>query len=226
MTKEEFNIDDIDLSFYMNFSDQIRHRIVYKLINREKNADFLKGVPYVEYLDLAIVFYYLLPEKKENEFESILIQKHHMDMWGIEVSDLMDAASMNTPRLLGLKIQGILSTIAEYLGNDELLCMAEEEDSYVPMYVATNKLSSNGASVFIYKDLLEAVAAKLKSDIYIIPSSVHEVIFIRAMKNCQIDIDEVKNMIKEVNTSEVPEKDVLSDSLYFYSRKENTICML
>ena len=161
--------------------------------------------------------------KKEKNFG---IQRHHMDMWGIEVSDLMDAASMNTPRLLGLKIQGILSTIAEYLGNDELLCMAEEEDSYVPMYVATNKLSSNGASVFIYKDLLEAVAAKLKSDIYIIPSSVHEVIFIRAMKNCQIDIDEVKNMIKEVNTSEVPEKDVLSDSLYFYSRKENTICML
>jgi len=46
------------------------------------------------------------------------------------------------------------------------------------------------------------------------------------MKNCQIGIDDLKEMISMVNQNEVPEEDILSDSLYYYSLENNAICII
>ena len=113
--------DNLDISFFFDYENRVKDRIIYKVINFEKNKDLLQGLPYVKYLDLAIVFYYLMPESLiPNVDGSILIKNEHMERWQITTNDLMSAASTNTPKLLGTKVQGIMSTIAEYAPDDDL----------------------------------------------------------------------------------------------------------
>lgn len=204
--------------------NKVKDYIVYKVVNHDSNICLLSGVPHVNYLDLAIIFYRIMPETVDlEEKEVVLIGNEELFLWDVTVEDLMNAAGANTSRILGVKIRGILSTIAEYLDEVSLFEIAEEEDNYIPLYVVSNKYSYNGASVILYKDLLKAIAAKLKSDIYIIPSSIHEVIVVKSIKGCEIDTDGLKELIAHINDTSLPEAEVLSNSLYFYSRDTNVL---
>jgi hypothetical protein len=209
----------------------IKDRIIFKLVNKESNAELLNMVPHVEYLDLAIIFYHVINQVEVSEIEdeadvkAALIFNKHMLSWEAEVSDLMNVAMENTPQILGLNVQGILTTLAEYAHDDQMFDIAKEEDTQLPLYVATNNRKCNGAGVILYKDMLMAMAEKLKSDIYVIPCSVHEVILVKVIKGCQIDIEGLRETIAYVNETSVPEGDILSDSLYYYSRDTNELCI-
>ena len=88
------------------------------------------------------------------------------------------------------------------------------EDSAFPMYVATNVFKMNGACILLYDGVLKKFAEKIGSDFYILPSSVHEVIFVPA--NGDMDARYLIQMVKEVNATEVAPDEVLSDNVYIY----------
>ena len=196
--------------------EKFNKNIVFKLINKDKNVELLETVPYKEYLDLAVVFY-IAHTNDDDSLKCKVITNELMTSWGVDVDALMGLALENTPRLLGLKIRGILSTIASYTDNEELQSVAEEEDSDLPLYVATNNIAMHGAAVLIYRDLLKAFAARKKSDVYIIPCSVHELIMIPSVECPNLDPVEIKNLIFYVNRNELKEDDFLSDNLYYYN---------
>ena len=204
--------------------NNVKEYIVYKVINRDRNLELLKNIPYVNYLDLAIVFYQLLPETvNEEEKQAILITNNQLMLWEVGVSEIMNAASNNTQRIMGFKIRGILSTIAKYLGDINMFEISKEEELEIPLYVVSNKISYYGAAVLLYKDFLKALAAKFKSDIYIIPCSVHEIIVLKSIKGYQIDTSELRDMIVHVNQHNLPEDQILSSNLYYYSRDTNVL---
>ncbi|MCR4831414.1 MAG: DUF5688 family protein [Pseudobutyrivibrio sp.] len=198
--------------------------IIFKLINREANAKLLENVPYKEFLDLAIVFYRVLPkDEKEEGITCCIIDNKSLEKLDTSVDELMAYAVENTPKILGLKVQGILSAIEEYSGDEETVDLAGLEEADIPLYVATNTNANHGASVLLYRDFLKALSAKLKADLYVIPCSVHEVIVFKAITGCQMDTGYLKSLISEVNRKEVPKGDVLSDSLYYFSRVDNEL---
>ncbi|MCR5580837.1 MAG: DUF5688 family protein [Pseudobutyrivibrio sp.] len=224
MTNTQVNIDkEALINSLKEFSKDLGDRIILKVINLEKNKELLETVPYYAYLDLAVIFYYMIPSEDTEEFHCVLIDNNLYNNWNISIEDMLDLAQENTPKLLGLKVQGLLTTIAEYMDEDSLKEIAETEDRNMPLYVATNKNCCNGAGVMLYKDLFKALASKFKSDLFVIPSSIHEIIVVKAVKGCQVDTDSLKDMIHYVNRNEVPEGDVLSDSLYFYSMDEESL---
>ena len=63
--------------------------------------------------------------------------------------------------------------------------------------------------------------AQQKGDFYILPSSIHEAIFIPASEN--VDAEELKTMVREVNETQVPKEDFLSNEVYFYNAKEDEL---
>ena len=96
---------------------------------------------------------------------------------------------------------------------------------YVPsdMYVLTNESKLNGAACILYENVLYDFAQKLGADLYILPSSVHEVILLPKLS--MFEKDELVNMVKEVNTEGVAADEVLSDHVYEYNRTERLITM-
>ena len=94
----------------------------------------------------------------------------------------------------------------------------EEEES---LYVLSNKLRSFGAASMLYEGILEKVGQKLGENYYILPSSIHEVIVVPESKSpVKQDLEE---MVREINETQVEEEEVLSDRVYYFSRKENRL---
>ena len=77
--------------------NNVKDYIVYKVINHDRNKELLSNVPYVNYLDLAIVFYRIIPETVDSkEKKAVLITNTQAKLWETNPSDLMLAASDNT----------------------------------------------------------------------------------------------------------------------------------
>ena len=93
--------------------------------------------------------------------------------------------------------------------------------SAIPMYILTNEQELNGASALLYGDILKDFANKKGADMYILPSSIHEVIMVPADRIN--DPTKLLSIVHDANTTVVSTGDVLSDSVYYYDRKKDQI---
>lgn len=217
---KKFELDeDFDISVFTDY-EKCKNNISFKLINYEKNKELLEDIPHIKYLDLAIVFYYLL-EGGLNETSSILIRNSHMEHWGVDKVDLMVQAQNNTPRLLQSEIRSLTDVVKEILADNPMAITPEDEPMDQTMYVLTNKLKLYGACCILYKNLLEEFAEQHDCDFYIIPSSVHEVLLVPCSK--ELDSEYLTSLVQEVNSSELSTEDILSDHVYLYSRKNKEV---
>lgn len=76
----------VDMKYFLEYAN-VRNNIVYKLIHTERNRELLEDIPYIEFLDLSIVFQYLI-SKKESHLETLLIHNVHTKLWGVTVEEL------------------------------------------------------------------------------------------------------------------------------------------
>lgn len=210
-----------DVNILKHF-DTIKDKIVYKVVNYRSNEKLLEQVPHKRILDLAVVFYCLL----DNEYgrsATALIYNNNLRNWNVTIDDVYKAALKNTPDLLHSKISSMAALFEKCGVNVD----GEEVDlkDYVPsdMYVLTNESKLNGAACILYENVLYDFAQKLGADLYILPSSVHEVILLPKLS--MFEKDELVNMVKEVNTEGVAADEVLSDHVYEYNRTERLITM-
>lgn len=210
-----------DVNILKHF-DTIKDKIVYKVVNYRSNEKLLEQVPHKRILDLAEVFYCLL----DNEYgrsATALIYNNNLKNWNVTIDDVYKAALKNTPDLLHSKISSMAALFEKCGVNVD----GEKVDlkDYVPsdMYVLTNESKLNGAACILYENVLYDFAQKLGADLYILPSSVHEVILLPKLS--MFEKDELVNMVKEVNTEGVAADEVLSDHVYEYNRTERLITM-
>lgn len=171
---EENRTEDFDLSFFMNW-ESVKDRIMYKLINYDRNRELLKEVPYRKMLDLAVVYEYFL-DTDDNRSASILIRNDHMEAWGVTADELYAAASKNSPELMGYRLCSIEEIVRDIYGIrvDSRPDSGKPEKNTMPMYVLTNEHKFHGAGCILYGNLLKKIADKWGCDICIIPSSIHE----------------------------------------------------
>ena len=209
--KEKRIMEVEDLTF-----DKLKDSVIYVLTR--KNEELANYVPHVDYLDLMIVFYW-----RKSESEYCPINNELATIMDVDADDLMLAAMENTSRLMGYKVQGILSVIADCCGYEMYDFKAIDEE--IPMYIVTNNIFYNGACVMLYNDFMKALAKKLGSNLYIIPSSVHEIIVLQDLGYGEFN-DSLKEMISYVNQTEVRPEDKLSDSLYYYDRETDKITIV
>lgn len=214
----------VDMRFFLNY-ENIKDRIIFKLIHAERNKTLLKDVPHIRYLDFAIVFQCLISEEMFGN-ATIMIHKAHLKIWQTTVEDLYQSALQNTPRLQQYDIKSMREVLSEMMlleemegGNTaDIEEYLKELPNSVPMYVLSNKARVQGAGCILYPDILKDFAAAIRSDFYILPSSIHEVILLPAQGD--EDVEGLRRMVCEVNESQVEREEVLSDSVYYYNRKE------
>ncbi len=65
------------------------------------------------------------------------------------------------------------------------------------------------------------LAGVLKENFYVLPSSVHEVIIVP--ESSQIRQSELERMVREINETQVPEEEILSNHAYFYYAQEGKL---
>lgn len=217
------NSININADYFENY-ENVRKTIVYKLVNYQKNKKLLEDVPYKRVLDLAVVFYCLI-EQRKGVSATALIHNEHLRIWNVTEDEIYNDALKNTPVLLAGSIVPMSKILSEIAGtapvdNDEKVCEYTGEDI---LYVLTNSSRVNGAACILYDNLLKKFANNVHSDLYILPSSVHEVIIVP--KKNAFDKSELADMVREVNEQGVSQDEILSDNVYEYNRKNGLITM-
>ena len=91
----------------------------------------------------------------------------------------------------------------------------------LPMQILSNRQHVHGASCILYPGVLEQLSEKEDCDFYILPSSIHEVILLKDSKD--EDTVQLKEMIWDVNRTQVAPEEILSGSLYHFSRVEKRL---
>lgn len=194
--------------------ENVKDKIVYKLVNYEQNEALLKDIPYVPYLDLAIVFYLLL-DINQNSVASMMIYNEALAMWGIDLETLYSYAKENTPKLLPVSIQSMTSVMNEI--DPELV----PEDFDAGMLILSNTYSNLGAGCILYDNILKKLGDCLHENFYILPSSTHECI-IHPQSKAPGNL-ELKEMICDINHTLVDQDEVLSDHPYYYELQKEKL---
>lgn len=99
---------------------------------------------------------------------------------------------------------------------DEEVCKKSFAEGQLVALTSTK--NQFGAAAMLFPDILD----NFEMDLYIIPSSIHEVLVLPAD---YMPLDEVANMVWNVNGEHVDVMERLSNSVYFYNseKKEVTV---
>lgn len=205
--------------------------ICVSLINAERNKELLKDVPNVPIYDLVAVFY-IMTDMEENGLPSrILVNSALQERWGVTAEELYETALRNTERMMPAKVtcveEELIKNVCQMMGeeNEEVIKMFFRRiPTDMQLYIASNPVLVNGAGVILYKNFLKNFAGRMDSDVYILPSSINEVILLPAAVG--MEAEDLKRMVSEVNREAVHPEEVLSDHVYFYSRKTDRVEML
>ena len=65
----------VDMHQYLNY-DSVRKRVVYKLVNTERNRDLLENIPHMDFLDLSVVFQCLVSQEGQGTVYILVYNVH------------------------------------------------------------------------------------------------------------------------------------------------------
>ncbi len=179
--------------------EKFMENIFFQVINTEKNKTLLREIPHREYLDLSIIYRYAV-SLSDNDIATATINYILMDEFKLTEEEMYEAAYKNTRRILKPKV-----TTPGIPG----------------FYMITNDLNIFGANGILYKDIIAKEAKKLNTDIYLIPSSMHE--FLIQPVSDTLKPKDLKEIIKDANERVIEPEDYLSDSLYIYKLEKDII---
>lgn len=224
------------LSETFEFSyEEMKPYIIYRLVNYERNKKLLKQIPYIKYLDLAITFHCLVKNNKEG-IGTIRVTNEHLSTWGAELEEVEELAVKNTIKFFPLSIRSMDEVMRCILSENYM----DEHDVFIPdemmnqilyksdsiqhnyqMFVLSNMKGINGATSMLYPNAIRDFAYQINSNFYILPSSIHEVILVPDQNN--IKKETLEEMVKDINYTQVPPDEILSDRVYYYSKENNVI---
>ena len=205
-------------------TSKLKDKVFFSLINAEQNRELLNTVPHREFEDLAIVYRWNIGSDSMGTYTN-LVNNDLAEKEGLTENDLYNAASKNTKELFPVSIKNMNEVIGEMIfgesGIDEEMqkefseVMQETPDENC-MYVITNESKLFGAASMLYEEPIHELAERVGSDLYILPSSVHEVIAVSA------DFGSPEELA-EVNMEQVDINDRLSNQVYQYDKDLRTL---
>ena len=179
--------------------EKFMENIFFQVINTEKNKTLLHEIPHREYLDLSIIYRFAL-NLSDNDISTAMINYILMDEFKLTEEELYEAAYKNTRKILKPKITS---------------------PGFTGFNMITNDLNIFGANGILYKDIIAKEAKKVGTDLYLIPSSMHEFLIQPVSKT--LKPKDLKEIIKDANENVIDPEDYLSDSLYIYKLDTDTI---
>ncbi len=221
-------------SFSYRFED-VKDFIVYRLVNFQRNKKLLEKIPHIKYLDMAITFHSLVRQDNDG-IGTIRITNEHMRAWETTLKELYHRAADNTGRIFPPSIQSMEDMILGMLKEDIMDCNQDEQSETIikdiiehqnsdrkKIYILTNQKGINGATCLLYENVLKNFANQIQCDLFILPSSIHEVLMIPYDRTMTREL--LSEMVRDVNHTQVARDEILSDSVYLYSRRNNTLTM-
>lgn len=195
--------------------------IIFQLIHTEQNKELLKTMPHRNFMDMSIVYRCVL-DISDDGMLSAPVTHAYADMLGLNEEELYQLAFENTRYIMKPTVytmEQVIEGLEEALGMKGEI-MGEATMERPPLYVITNSKRTWGAASVLYKGKLLSLAEQLDSDLYLIPSSTHEMMITPAKQEM---LEVVESTLYEANHNVVDIGERLSNEIYLYDRKSNSI---
>ena len=216
--------------------ESCRDRLYFRIVGTEKNRALLGEVPHYEVMDLSVIPY-LMAGETESGINSVMVKDAMVKRWGVSAGTVLKQASANTPEMLPVMVDTIRSVMERILkesggsvagrrdiGETQTFPgVFPDTEEISEIFIMTNRKGLNGFATILYPGALKSAADRIGKDLYVVPSSTHEALLIPA--DCSIGAPGLLEMVQEVNETCVAEEEIVSDSVYFYNRKERKLCM-
>lgn len=214
--------ENLDFTDY----DSVKDYLTIQVINTKANRQMLSEVIHKEMEDLSVICRLEFPMTTEEETGSVKVTHEIMKQWGVSPEEIyqkaVDNAVKNQPPVLTSLEDLVLEMSGLPLEAKNLFQLEEGEE--VPkdgMFVLSNQMGINGASVLAYPNLQEQLEAVFPYGCYILPSSVHEIIIVP--KDFGKTPKELGKMVRQTNKSDVEREEVLSDRVYEFDKEERRL---
>ena len=197
--------------------EQIKGKLVPRLINAEMNSELLEARPHKLVADLAVTYCALLDQSFDGT-ASVAVTNELMKMWNTSAEELHEIAITNLSELLPSTFKGMTEVMTEMMGMSteemEMMGMSTDEEQ---IYVLSNSIKVNGASALLDAKMMEEIIEKV-GDFYILPSSIHETLIVPVKSG--MDVESLETMVREVNSTQLQPDEILSNRVYSYSLEE------
>lgn len=199
--------DVAELSSYETAKDLL----FVDVVGTKVNAEMLAKVPHTDMEDISMVYRMQL-EQLSDGAATVLITNDLMNRMGVTKEQLHADAMANSEVVRPASMRTMAEVMAQMMG------MSVEDfpmDMSGPqMYVVTNEEGFHGAAAAFYPDFMDNAAKELGGNFFILPSSVHEMLFLP--DDGHMNVSELRDMVTSINASEVAPADRLTDSVYHY----------
>lgn len=204
--------------------ENVKNSLTVTVCNAKMNQKVLRDVPHEQREDIALIYRVRVPVS-EREMGMITVHSSYLKAWGIGEEQLKKDAWESMRRETPAVFQSILNIL-----NGEQNGISLEGEGRTPfmenefMFILSNHDKVQGAVYMFDEKLMEKIAEKLNSNLIILPSSIHECIILR--DTGELDMDDIRDMVREVNETQVEPEERLSDEVYRYSRESHVLSIV
>lgn len=207
-------------------TEDLFDRLAVALINYEANCDMLQAIPHRRFLDLAIVPVIL---SDNNDWSYEYVDVSFSKRYHLPAEFLIDFAISNSKRLYGTQMTSLhdfMSLLYEKCDLKDFYDMTdmENEGFETPLFILTNNTGFLGASVICFENIMKQLFNVFKTDFYVIPSSIHDVMIYPADE--YVDKLFVKSILTNANDTVLSDTEKLSYNLYFYDSKKDELSIV
>lgn len=210
------DMPEFDLKLLGDY-EKVKEKLSLEVVSAERNAEILKTVPHKLIEDMAVVYKINL-ELGQKEGATALVNNFMLEMYGVSADELHRDAERNAAIIKPVILRGIGAMMKSMMSPEEadFFDVQDRGDDEV-MYVATVPDKTKGAGVLAYDAFMDFAANRLGGDFFVLPSSVHEILLVK--DDGSMSYRELKEMVVEINASEVSPEEQLTDSVYHYDSK-------
>lgn len=175
--------------------------VTHELYFREKKAVYFHDYD----LDVIVIARYIVSDE-DFGMSSIVINEDLLKSLPFEIQEfeIISAGKDNLNR------DYTIIPMGRFLFAEMDLPFPDIDDG---LYILTRKSHTNGASMLLSSEAMQEIHGLLGKDIYILPSSIHEVICLKS-DGKEETLDYLMKMVEEVNNTVVAEEDLLKNCVW------------
>ena len=207
-----------------NLIGDIKGNVFPRLVNTKTNEVMLKNTPHRDFLDMSIVYYIEQYNDELGAIEGIRITNELMQSENLSEEELYHNSMKNMLEKEKSRLIPMIKVIMSIqfgipLRETEI---SESDFSDGDFIMLSNERGINGSRRLLDAKALIKASEIAESDLYILPSSTQEVLIV-SVNEINASPSELKNMVREVNISEVSKEERLTDNVYIFKRDTSTI---
>lgn len=209
--------------------NEAKSHLFIRVSSLEENKDLVDKVPHMIKEDLLIT-YHIVAELGDDGMASSMVNNQMMENFHVTEQQLHNDALESSKNILPASISTMFDTIKPMIMKEMMKSGMTREEAEMaanqmsneaenPMMIVTNDRTVSGAGVIFYPNVMETISERLGSDFFILPSSVHETIVLP--DNGAYTFEDLREMVGDVNSTQVLPEDKLTNEVYHFDSKEH-----